>query len=88
MDPLRTVARAIFAYLYLLLVVRSSDRRMLARRSTVDFVLALVFADVIDNAVWGEVPLSEFVAASATMCAMRAFFMRAGVRATSTQSRS
>lgn len=84
MDPIRTIVRALFAYVYLLVVMRSSGKKMLAHRSSVDFVLALVFADVIDNAVWGEVPVAEFVAASATMFAMRAMLMRAGVRAAST----
>ena len=84
MDPMRIIVRAIFAYVYLLVVVRISGKKMLANQSSVDFVLALIFADVIDNAVWGQVPVSEFVVASATMFAMRALLMRASVGATST----
>jgi uncharacterized membrane protein YcaP (DUF421 family) len=82
MDPLRVVLRAVFAYVYLLLAVRASGKRLVARQNTVEFVLALAFADLIDDAVLGDVPASQFVVASATMFAAR-LLMYAAVRTTS-----
>jgi uncharacterized membrane protein YcaP (DUF421 family) len=71
MDPLRLVLRAAFVYFYLLILVRLSGKRTVSQGTTVEFVLALVFADLVDDAVWAEVPLPQFVVASATLFGMR-----------------
>lgn len=85
MDPIRIVARVVFAYAYLLLMVRISGKRMVKQGSTIEFVLALAFADLTDDAMLGDVSLSQFVVASATMFAMRLVLMNATVRTTVTE---
>jgi uncharacterized protein DUF6496 len=69
MDPLRVVLRAVFAYVYLLLAVRASGKRLVARQNTVEFVLALAFADLIDDAVLGDVPASQGRVGNDVRCA-------------------
>jgi uncharacterized membrane protein YcaP (DUF421 family) len=84
MDPVRLIARALFAYAYLLLMLRLSGKKMIGQGSAVEFVLAFVFADLIDDAIRGDAPLSQFVVASATMFVMRLGLMKASVRTTVT----
>jgi uncharacterized membrane protein YcaP (DUF421 family) len=67
MDPLRIAARAVFAYVFLLVMVRLSGKQTIAHGSTSDFVLALVFGDLIDDLVWAEVAASQFVVAAGTL---------------------
>jgi uncharacterized membrane protein YcaP (DUF421 family) len=85
MDPIRVAARVLFAYAYLLLMVRISGKKMVGQGSTVEFVLAFAFADLTDDAMLGDVPLSQFVVASVTMFAMRLVLMNATVRTTVTK---
>lgn len=77
MDLLRLAFRAAFVYGYLLLAMRLSGKRLVRHLNTIEFVLALIFADLVDNAVWAEVPLAQFVAASATILGSRALLLRA-----------
>jgi uncharacterized membrane protein YcaP (DUF421 family) len=67
MDLARIAVRALFAWLFLLGLLRLSGKRSVAQSTTVDFVLALVLGDLIDDALWAEVSLGRFVAASGTM---------------------
>ena len=63
MSPLGIAARALFAYLTLLLLVRSSGKQSIRQGTTVQFVTAVVIGDMIDNLVWGEVSVAMFVVA-------------------------
>jgi uncharacterized membrane protein YcaP (DUF421 family) len=67
MDPLRIVVRAVFVYVFLLVMVRPSGKRTVAHGTSVDFVLALVFGDLVDDMVWAEVPATQFVVAAGTL---------------------
>jgi uncharacterized membrane protein YcaP (DUF421 family) len=67
MDPVRIVVRAAFAYVFLLVMIRLSGKQTVAHGSTVDFVLALVFGDLVDDLVWAEVAAAQFVAAAGTL---------------------
>ena len=67
MDPLRLVIRAIATYLFLLVLLRLSGKRTIKQGRPFDFVLALVLGDLIDDAVWAEVPFAEFAVASTTL---------------------
>jgi uncharacterized membrane protein YcaP (DUF421 family) len=60
MDPLRIVIRVVFAYLTLLALVRGSGKRTVKQGSPFDFAVALILGDMFDDAVWAEVPLSQF----------------------------
>lgn len=67
MDPLRIVLRVGFAYVLLLVLLRLAGKRAIHHASAFDFVLALVIGDLVDNAIWAEVPLSEFAVAAVTL---------------------
>ena len=69
MDPLRIAVRAVFAYVVLLALVRVSGKRTVKQGSPFDFTIALILGDMVDDAVWAEVPLSTFVVATATLVA-------------------
>jgi uncharacterized membrane protein YcaP (DUF421 family) len=67
MDPFRIVLRAVFAYTFLLIMVRLSGKQIVAHGTTVDFVLALVFGDLVDDLLWAEVAAAQFVAGAGTL---------------------
>jgi uncharacterized membrane protein YcaP (DUF421 family) len=71
MDPFRTGLRALVAYLILLFLLRISGKRTVKQGSPFDFVLALIVGDLIDDAIWAEVPIAQFVVASATLLLMK-----------------
>jgi uncharacterized membrane protein YcaP (DUF421 family) len=71
MDPLRTGLRALLAYLILLFLLRVAGKRTVKQGSPFDFVLALIVGDLIDDAIWAEVPIAQFVVAAATLLLMK-----------------
>jgi uncharacterized membrane protein YcaP (DUF421 family) len=66
-DPLRLVARTLFAYGLLLVVIRLTGKRTVKHGSVLDFTIALVLGDLVDDLVWAEVPVSQFVVAAAVL---------------------
>jgi uncharacterized membrane protein YcaP (DUF421 family) len=66
-DPLRIVARCVFAYVVLLVFVRLSGKRSVKHAHTFDFVLALVLGDMIDDVLWAEAGASAFVVATGVL---------------------
>jgi len=54
--------RALGVYLVLLGLIRLSGKRTLAQATPFDFVLSLILGDMIDDALWAEVPIARFVA--------------------------
>lgn len=67
MDPLRIAIRALTAFVFLLLLLRLSGKRTVHEGTTFDFVLALVIGDLVDDAIWREVPMVQFVVAAVTI---------------------
>jgi uncharacterized membrane protein YcaP (DUF421 family) len=67
MDPLRIAIRAIAAFLFLMALLRLSGKRTIYQGTAFDFVLALVLGDMIDNAIFNEVPFIQFVVGSITL---------------------
>lgn len=67
MDPLRLVARCVTSYVVLLLLLRLAGARSVKHASPLDFVVALIVGDLIDDALWAEVPIAQFIVASATL---------------------
>jgi uncharacterized membrane protein YcaP (DUF421 family) len=55
------------AYLFLLVLLRLAGKRSIRSGSPFDFVLALTIGDLIDDAVWAEVPVAQFVVAATTL---------------------
>ena len=70
MDPLRIAVRVLFAYVFLLVLVRQSSTRTIKHGSPFDFTVALVLGDIIDDFLWAEVSGSELVVAAATLFAL------------------
>ena len=64
MDPLRIAVRAVFGFVYLLVLVRGSGKRSIKHGSPFDFAVALILGDLVDDLLWAEVPAAHFVIAS------------------------
>lgn len=67
MDPLRIAIRALFVFVILLALMRASGKRTVKQGSPFDFTVALILADVVDDALWAEVAVSQFVIACGTL---------------------
>ena len=61
MDPLRIVARVLFAYVVLLVLVRVGGKRLVRHASPFDFALSLILGDMVDDLLWAEVDAAVFV---------------------------
>jgi uncharacterized membrane protein YcaP (DUF421 family) len=55
--------RALFAFLFLLLILRVSGKRTIGQSTPIDFLAALILGDLIDDPLWGEVSAAQFVVA-------------------------
>ena len=53
------------------ILVRLSGKRTVREGTSFDFVLALVLGDLVDDAVWSEVPMAQFVAAAGALVFMK-----------------
>jgi uncharacterized membrane protein YcaP (DUF421 family) len=71
MDPFRIGVRCLVAYLFLLAVLRLAGKQTIRQGTTFDFVLALVLGDLIDDALWAEVPVAQFVVATTTLVLLK-----------------
>src|ERR671912_317017 len=49
MDPLRIVARVLFAYVVLLVLVHVGGKRIVRHATPFDFVLSLILGDMMDD---------------------------------------
>ena len=67
MDFGRIAVRALFAYIYLLALLRTSGKRSVGEGTPVDFVMALALGDLVDNAIWADVSIATFVSASGSI---------------------
>lgn len=74
MEPLQLIVRAAFAFIFLLVLVRVSGKRTVAQANVADFVLALIFGDMVDDLIWGEIPGAEFAVALGTLFIVRVAF--------------
>jgi uncharacterized membrane protein YcaP (DUF421 family) len=53
--------RALFAYVFLLALVRATGKRTIGQATPLDFTVALVLGDMIDDLLWAEVSAAKFV---------------------------
>jgi uncharacterized membrane protein YcaP (DUF421 family) len=67
MDPFRIAIRSLTAFIFLLVLLRLSGKRTIYQGSPFDFVLALVLGDMIDDVLWQEVPIVQFMVGTATL---------------------
>jgi uncharacterized membrane protein YcaP (DUF421 family) len=63
------VIRTVLSYLTLLVLVRSSGKLSVRSASTFEFVVALIVGDIVDNAIWAEVPPLQFLVAAVSLFA-------------------
>ncbi len=61
MDLLRILARVLFAYVMLLIMMRTGGKRLVRHASPLDFALSVILGDMIDDMLWAEVDASVFV---------------------------
>ena len=67
MDPARIAVRAIAVFAYLLYSTRVSGKKLVAQATAFDFVVALIVGDLVDDALWAEVPMVKFATAATTI---------------------
>ena len=67
MDLWRIAVRALAAYIYLAVTTRASGKRVISQATPFDFVIALILGDLVDDALWAEVPMSVFLVASGSL---------------------
>lgn len=67
MDPLRIVVRVVFAFVFMLVLVRLTGRRTIATGDLSSFVVAVIIGDMFDDLFWAEVPIAEFVVGVGTL---------------------
>ena len=53
-------ARALIAYVYLLLMTRMSGKRVVSQATPFDLLVSLIVGDLVDDALWAEVSVSKF----------------------------
>ncbi len=61
--------RALFAYVFLFMMLRLKGKHAVAEATPFDFVLALILGDILDDLFWGDVPASQFVVVASTLIA-------------------
>ena len=71
LELLRLAVRALLTYMFLLGLLRVSGKWTIRHGTTVDFVLAIVIGDLVDNVLWQETPFAQFVVAASTLVVLK-----------------
>jgi uncharacterized membrane protein YcaP (DUF421 family) len=64
MSLLRIAVRALVAYAFLLALIRVSGKRLVCEATGMQFVLAIIIGDLVDDAVFATAPFAQFIAAA------------------------
>lgn len=67
MELTRIAVRALATAIYLVAMTRLTGKRVVSQATPFDLVVALIIGDMIDNAIWGDVPMAEFMAGAGTI---------------------
>ena len=67
MELWRIAVRAVIAYVYLLVMTRASGKSTVSQATPFDFIVSLILGDLIDDALWADVPIAKFGAAAGTI---------------------
>lgn len=70
MDLARILVRVVFAWCFVLVLLRVSGKRTIKQGDLASFVVALVLGDLFDDVFWSEVPVSQFVVGAGTLAIM------------------
>lgn len=71
MSALGIAVRAVVAYLFLLALVRVSGKRLLSEATGIQFVLAIMMGDLVDDAMLATVPFAQLVVAAGTLAILQ-----------------
>jgi uncharacterized membrane protein YcaP (DUF421 family) len=63
MDIVRVAIRCVTSFLFLLLMMRLSGKRIISQSTAFDLVLSLILGDLVDDFLFLEVPASQFIVA-------------------------
>jgi uncharacterized membrane protein YcaP (DUF421 family) len=72
--------RVFLTYACLMLLIRAAGRRTVAEATPHDLVVALILGDLIDNAIWNEVTISQFLVAAGSIIVLEIVSGELGMR--------
>src|SRR5919106_1876375 len=67
MSILQIGLRALVAYVFLLALVRVSGKRLISEATGMQFVLAIIMGDLVDEAMLATTPFAQLIAAAGTL---------------------
>lgn len=59
--------RAVVAYVFLLALVRISGKRLISQATGIEFALAIMIGDLVDDAMFATIPFAQLVVAAGTL---------------------
>jgi uncharacterized membrane protein YcaP (DUF421 family) len=71
MSPLSVAVRALVAYIFLLALLRVSGKRLLSEATGIQFVLAIMIGDLVDDAMFATVPFAQLIVAAGTLAVLQ-----------------
>lgn len=74
------IVRAAVTYVALLVMLRLSGKRVLSEATGMQFVLAILLGDLVDEAVLAAVPLAQFLVGALTLVALQLLVSLAAFR--------
>jgi uncharacterized membrane protein YcaP (DUF421 family) len=67
MSLLGIAVRALVAYVFLLALLRVSGKRVISEATGMQFVLAIIVGDLVDDAMFATIPFAQLVVAAGTL---------------------
>ncbi len=71
MSALGVAVRAVVAYVFLLALLRISGKRLLSEATGIQFVLAIMIGDLVDDAMLGTIPFAQLIVAAGTLAVLQ-----------------
>ena len=71
MSTLSLAIRAVVAYVFLLALVRVSGKRLVSQATGMQFVLAIMIGDLVDDAMFAGVPFAQLIIAAGTLVVLQ-----------------
>ncbi|HJU68718.1 MAG TPA: YetF domain-containing protein [Gemmatimonadaceae bacterium] len=71
MSPVAVAVRAVVAYVFLLALVRVSGKRLVSEATGIQFVLAIMVGDLVDDAIFVTVPFAQLIVAAGTLTVLQ-----------------
>ena len=71
MSPGAIALRAVVAYVFLLALVRASGKRLVSEATGMQFVLAIMIGDLVDDAMLATVPVAQLIVAAGTLAILQ-----------------